>query len=81
MNGVKVDLEFYSIKETAIIFGVHQNTIRRAVKKGFLVAIRIGGGPKSPYRISKKEIEAIHSSIIKDLANKASKGVNNANTI
>jgi len=68
-----MDSEFYSIKEAAIIFGVHQNTIRRALKKGFLIAIRIGIGPKSPYRISKKSIEAIHISIIKDLASKAAK--------
>lgn len=68
-----MDSEFYSIKEAAIIFGVHQNTIRRALKKGFLVAIRIGIGPKSPYRISKKSIEQIHISIIKDLASKAIK--------
>lgn len=66
-----MNCEFYSIKETAIIFGVHQNTIRRAIKKGFLIAIRIGNGKKSPYRISKKEIEAIHQSIIKDLSKKA----------
>jgi len=59
-----MDSEFYSIKEAAIIFGVHQNTIRRALKKGFLIAIRIGIG---------KSIEAIHSSIIKDLASKAAK--------
>lgn len=70
-SGNFVDSEFYTIKETAVVFGVHQNTIRRAVKKGFLIAIRIGSGKKSPYRISKKEIEAIHSSIIKDLAAKA----------
>lgn len=68
-----MDSEFLSIKETAVIFGVHQNTIRRAVKKGFLIAIRVGGGNKSPYRISKKEIEAIHTSIIKNLAGKAAK--------
>jgi len=36
-----------------------------------LVAIRIGNGPKSPYRISKKEIEAIHVSIIQNLAKKS----------
>ncbi len=70
---VIMDTEFYTIKETAVIFGVHANTIRNAIKKGFLVAIRIGGGKKSPYRISKKEIEAIHSSIIKNLASKVNK--------
>jgi excisionase family DNA binding protein len=65
--------EFYSIKEAAIVFGVHQSTIRRALKKGFLIAIRIGNGPKSPYRISRKSIEAIHHSILKDLTQRAQK--------
>jgi len=66
-----MEQEFYSIKETAVIFAVHEITIRRAIKKGFLVAIRIGNGLKSPYRISKKSIDAIHSSIILELANKS----------
>lgn len=65
--------EFLTIKETAVIFSVHQTTIRRALKKGFLVGIRIGNGPRSPYRISRKSIDAIHSSIIKDLSDKAPK--------
>lgn len=68
-----MDTEFYTIKETAVIFGVHPNTIRNAVKKGFLIAIRVGLGKKSPYRISKKEIEAIHISVIKELSNKSNK--------
>ncbi len=68
-----MDKEFYSIKETAVIFGVHENTIRKAVRKGQLIGIRISDAKKSPYRISKKEIEAIHSSIIKDLAGKVKK--------
>ncbi len=68
-----MDAEFLSVKETAVIFGVHENTIRRALKKGFLVGIRVGDGQKSPYRISRKEIEAIHLSIIKDLAMKVKK--------
>jgi hypothetical protein len=68
-----MDKEFYSIKETAVIFGVHENTIRKALKKGFLIGIRVGDGQKSPYRISKMQISAIHSSIIKDLASKVKK--------
>ena len=68
-----MDKEFYSIKETAVIFGVHENTIRKALKKGFLIGIRISDAKKSPYRVSKKEIEAIHSSIIRDLATKVKK--------
>jgi excisionase family DNA binding protein len=66
-----MDSEFLTIKETACIFSVHPNTIYKAVKKGFLIAIRIGNGSRSPYRISKKEIEAIHSSVIKNLVSKA----------
>ena len=68
-----MDAEFLTIKETAVIFSVHQTTIRRALKKGFLIAIRLGNGPRSPYRLSRKSIEAIHSSIIKNLADKAGK--------
>ncbi len=65
--------EFVTIKEAAVIFSVHPITIRRAIIKGFLIAIRIGNGPRSPYRISRKSIEAIHESIIKDLASKSGK--------
>jgi excisionase family DNA binding protein len=59
-----MDCEFYSIKETAVIFGVNEITIRRAIHNGFIIAIRIGNSKKSPYRISRKSIEAIHNSII-----------------
>jgi len=63
-----LDSEFYSIKEIAVVFNVHPNTIRTAIKKGFILAIRIGEGPKSPYRISKKHVQAIHHSILAKLA-------------
>ncbi len=63
--------EFYSIKEVAIIFAVHPITIRRAIKRGYLVTIRVGAGKRSPYRISRKSIEAIHDSMLKELASKA----------
>jgi excisionase family DNA binding protein len=57
---MKIETQFYSIKEAAVIFRVHENTIRKAIRKGYLEAIRIGDGPKSPYRISKEEIRKIH---------------------
>jgi Helix-turn-helix domain len=66
-----MESEFLTIKETAVIFSVHPITIRRALRKGFLIAIRVGNGPRSPYRISRKSIEAIHQSILRDLATKA----------
>ena len=52
--------EFLSIKEAAAIFGVSELTIRRAIRKNLIIAIRIGDGKKSPYRISKKIIDDIH---------------------
>jgi len=55
-----MDSEFYSIKETASIFSVHPKTIRRAIKKNLLPFIRVGNGPRSPYRISKEFIKSIH---------------------
>jgi len=55
-----MEAEFYSIKEVAAIFACHEMTIRRAIKKGHLVAIRLGNNKKSPYRISKLQIEQIH---------------------
>lgn len=55
-----MDSEFFTIKEVAVIFSVHPHTIRRAIRKGFIAAIRVGEGNKSPYRISKKSIENIH---------------------
>jgi len=57
-----MEQEFYSIKELAVIFAVNAMTIRRAIHKGFIPAIRVGDGRKSPYRISKRVVERIHQS-------------------
>lgn len=65
--------EFLSIKEVAVIFSCHPNTIRRAVKLGYIIALRLGNGNRSPYRISKQSIQSIHSSIIRELASKYKK--------
>ncbi len=59
-----MEAEFYSIKQVACIFATSEITIRRAIKAGFIIAIRLGNSKKSPYRISRKSIEAIHTSII-----------------
>jgi hypothetical protein len=60
----KMDSEFFIIKEAAAIFSTSEVTIRRAIKSGFIIAIRLGNSKRSPYRISRKSIEAIHASII-----------------
>ncbi len=62
-----MDSEFLSIKEVAVIFSVNAKTIRRAIKKKQLPFIRIGEGHRSPYRISKLVIEAIHQGLLKGL--------------
>lgn len=62
-----MDSEFFSLKEVAVIFAVNVKTIRRAIKKKQLPFIRIGSGPRSPYRISKQVIEAIHEGFLKGL--------------
>ena len=56
--------EFISIKDAAVIFAVNECTIRRAIRKGFICAIRMGEGPKSPYRISRRSIDDIHNRIL-----------------
>lgn len=68
-----MEIEFLTIKEVAVIFGCHANTIRRAIKMGYIVALRLGNGKKSPYRISRKSLDAIHESIIRELGTKSKK--------
>ena len=51
--------EFYSVKEFALLVGVHYNTIIRSIKAGRLAAFRIGAGKKACYRISRSEINRI----------------------
>lgn len=68
-----MESEFLTIKEAAVVFSCHPNTIRRAVRLGFLIAIRVGNGTRSPYRISKKSLEAIHNSILCKLSKSSQK--------
>jgi excisionase family DNA binding protein len=48
--------DFYSIKEFAKKLRVHPNTIRKAIKIGYINALRIGKSEKSGYRIPNTEI-------------------------
>lgn len=54
-----INSEFLSIKEFAANVGVHPNTIRRAIKRGKLAAIRFGSKERSHYRIAKSELSRI----------------------
>jgi excisionase family DNA binding protein len=68
-----MDSEFLSVKEVAVIFAVTEVTIRRAIHKGWIAAIRVGEGKHSSYRVSKKCLDAIHQSLLKQMAEKAKK--------
>ncbi len=72
-----MDAEFLSIKEVAVIFSVNEVTIRRAIYKGLIVAVKIGDGKRSPYRISRKSIDSIHKDIIQKHEQIARKWVEN----
>ena len=68
-----MEKEFLSVVEISKIFSIHKNTVYEWIRKGFIVSIRIGNKPKSPYRISRKAIEEIHNSILKEMALKVKK--------
>lgn len=59
MNTQKIETDFFTIKEFACKIGVHQNTVRRAIKSGRICAFKIGSGKRSAYRIAKAEINRI----------------------
>ena len=47
--------KFYCVKEFALELGVHPNTIRRAIKKGKISALKLGQGKRTIYRIPYSE--------------------------
>jgi excisionase family DNA binding protein len=51
--------EYYSVTEFSVLMGVHPLTIRSAIRKGRIIAVRVGSGKKSPYRIPHSEIERL----------------------
>lgn len=54
---MKKNDEYFTVKEFAAYFKVHENTIYRSIKCGRVQAFRIGRGPKASYRIFKSEIK------------------------
>lgn len=66
-KNIPTEKQFLTIEETAKELNVHKNTIYNAVRKGYIVGIRLGVGPRSPYRISRKCLDYIHEMIIKKM--------------
>jgi excisionase family DNA binding protein len=64
------ECDFFSIKEFAAKVGVHPMTIRRAIKRGRITAIKIGGNKYSCYRIAKTELDRIALFDLEDIVNK-----------
>lgn len=62
---------YLSIKDFAEKLSLHPNTIRNAIKKGKLQAVRIGIGRNACYRIPSSEIQRI---TLFDLENYFNKG-------
>ena len=50
---------FYTIQEFAAELGMHPNTIRSAILRGKISALRLGGSQRVTYRIPHSEIERL----------------------
>lgn len=46
-------MKFYTVNEAAVFFSISPRTIRRMIKDGELIAVKI----RSEYRISQEEID------------------------
>lgn len=51
--------EFYTIKEFSSRLKIHPSTVRRAIKRGRIQAIKAGAGNRPLYRIPSSEIDRI----------------------
>lgn len=69
--------DFYTIKEFADKLHVHPNTIRKAIKTGYINALRTGSGEKARYRIPHTEIHNLAliqwNSVVQKVAKEQSK--------
>lgn len=59
MNEIPDTAEFLSINQFALKVQVHPNTIRRAIVRGKISAIKLCTGKKILYRIPKSELDRI----------------------
>lgn len=50
-------MEFYTRDEVAKNLRVHNRTIDRWIKSGFIIGYKFGKGRTSPWRISKEDFE------------------------
>jgi excisionase family DNA binding protein len=51
MTNLDVSRRLLSVKETASRLGVSQESVRRRIRDGSIPAVKLGSGPKAPFRI------------------------------
>lgn len=56
---MKEEKEFFTVEEFSSIVRLHENTIRRAIKKGRIQAFRSSDGERSSFRIPNTEIQRL----------------------
>ena len=70
MNEIPETAEFITINQFAIKVQVHPNTVRRAIRKGRVAAIRICTGKKILYRIPRSELTRVSLQDMEELIEK-----------
>jgi excisionase family DNA binding protein len=53
MTNLDVSRRLLSVKETASRLGVSQESVRRRIRDGSIPAVKLGSGPKAPFRIDR----------------------------
>lgn len=64
---------FFSVLEFAKILKVSRQTVIKMIKSGRIVALRLTGAKKSPYRIKSSEIERVQIMELDKIIKKNSK--------
>jgi excisionase family DNA binding protein len=49
----------FTVKETANLLKIHEQTVRKYIRNGRIHAFRIGKSQKTPYRITEEELERL----------------------
>lgn len=52
-------MNFLTVQEFSNRIKMHPNSVRRAIKKGIIYAMRPSPGVKAPYRIAESELERL----------------------
>jgi excisionase family DNA binding protein len=55
----RMDINFLTVEEFAKKVKMHPTSVRRAIKKGHIYAVRPSLGKKAPYRIAESELERL----------------------